>query len=279
MSAAAPAVRPARFAGSWYPGDAHALRRTLATALGPLDAAAPPAPALALMAPHAGYRYSLSIAAATYARVEVPPRVVVLCPNHTVPPPIVSLWPAGAWETPLGRVEVDEELATAIGAACPGIVREQQAHLREHAIELQLPLLQARQPALRIVPIVVAEPSPAALEALGRGIAGALARLGLAGGGALLVASSDMTHHEPAERAARRDRLALDRLEALDPAGLLETCRREKITMCGVRPTAVALWAALQLGATRAELIAYGHSGQVSGDDTSVVGYAGVVVR
>lgn len=266
------ALRAARFAGSWYPGTPQALREALRAAAP--QAGPPPAPALALVAPHAGYRYSLSIAAATYARVVVPPRVVVLCPNHTVPPPIVSVWSRGAWETPLGRVPVDEELAARIVAECPGVEEETGAHLREHAVELQLPLLQVRQPDLAIVPIVVAASDPGALEALGRGLARAIG----APHGALLVASSDMTHHEPAREAELRDRRALRHVEALDPAGLLETCRRERISMCGVRPTAAALWAALALGARRAELVSYGHSGLVSGDHESVVGYAGVVI-
>ena len=252
-------ARPARFAGSWYPGEPAALRQVVEQA----TSGGQPAPALALVVPHAGYRYSLSIAAAAYARVEFPPTAVVLCPNHTVPPPIVSVWSRGRWETPLGPVPVDEVLAARIVAECPGLAEETGAHLREHAVELQLPLLQVRRPDVRVVPIVVAAPSPAALRALGEGIARALR----AAGPALLVASTDMTHHEPAREAEVRDRRALDHVLRLDPAGLLATCQREAISMCGVRPTAAALWAALALGAREAELVRYGHSGQVSGDD------------
>jgi hypothetical protein len=264
-------LRPARFAGSWYPGEPDALRDAIQAATPEVA----PGPAVAVVAPHAGYRYSLAIAAAAYARAEVPPVAVVLCPNHTVPPPIVSVWSRGAWETPLGRVEVDEALAARIVAECPGVVEETGAHLREHAIELQLPLLQVRRAGLRIVPIVVAAPAPAALEALGLGIARAVG----SPREALLVASTDMTHQEPAAAAAAKDRRALARVLELDPRGLLETCRRNAISMCGVRPTAAVLWAARALGARTAELVRYGHSGEVSGDDRSVVGYAGVVIR
>lgn len=268
-----PALRPARFAGSWYPGDPDELRRALAEAA-PREPGEPTR-AVAVIAPHAGYRYSLPIAAAAYARVEVPAVAIVLCPNHTVPPPIVSIWSAGAWETPLGRVEVDAALAARIAREFPGAVEETAAHLREHAVELQLPLLQARNPAIRIVPIVVAAPGAAELQGLGEAIARAVAgRTDV-----LLVASTDMTHHEPASRAEAKDRRALARVEALDPRGLLEVCERDRITMCGVRPTAAVLWAALGLGAERVELARYGHSGQVGGDDASVVGYAGLVVR
>jgi len=270
MSSAA-AVRPARFAGTWYPGEPDALRRMLAGA----TPAAAAGPALAVVAPHAGYRFSLPIAAETYARVEVPATAVVLCPNHTVPPPVVSIWPSGAWETPLGRVAVDEELAAAIRAECPAVTDAPVAHQREHAVELHLPLLQHHRPDVKVVPLVVAAPRVDELRALGEGIARAIG----AREDVLLVASTDMTHQQPADVARAQDERALARLLALDPAGLLETCEREGITMCGVRPTTAALYAALAMGATRAELVRYGHSGEASGDYDRVVGYAGAVVR
>ncbi|RMG09438.1 MAG: AmmeMemoRadiSam system protein B [Planctomycetota bacterium] len=265
-------VRPARFAGSWYPGDPVELARTIRAHL---PAEARPAPARAVVVPHAGYIYSLGIAAETYARARIPSTAVVLCPNHTVPPPIISLWPSGAWQTPLGSVPVDEALAADILAECPFVEAEASAHLREHAIELQLPILQTLRPDVRVVALVVAHPSYETLAALGEGIARAVARHG----DTLLVASTDMTHQEPAERARAKDALALERLLALDARGLLEVCERERITMCGVRPTTAVVVAAKALGAQRAELVRYGNSGETNGDFDRVVGYAGVVVR
>lgn len=268
--------RAARFAGSWYPGRADEAEAELDqafAAVGPVT----PAPARLLVAPHAGWRYSLPIAAAGYARVEVPATVVVLCPNHTVPPPIVSVWPGGTWHTPLGPVPVDEALAARLLAEWPGAVAEPAAHLKEHAVELHVPILQRlrRGRPLSIVPVVVAAPRLDALLAGGDGLARALAGRD----DVLVVASTDMTHHEPADVARRQDERALAPLLALDPAALLDVCTREGITMCGVRPTVAGLQAALRLGATTAELARYGHSGEVSGDDDSVVGYASVIVR
>jgi AmmeMemoRadiSam system protein B len=236
-----------------------------------------PAPARLIVAPHAGYRYSLAIAAAAYARVVVPEVVIVLCPNHTVPPPIVSAWPAGVWRTPLGPVPVDADLVERLRAAWPQLVTETAAHRDEHAVELHLPILQrlrAGRP-LSLVPIVVAAPRLDDLLALGD----ALARTIAGRDDVLIVASTDMTHHEPAAAARVKDQHALDAVLALDPARLLATCTKERISMCGVRPTTAALEAAKALGATTAELARYGHSGEVSGDDTSVVAYAAVVVR
>lgn len=232
-----------------------------------------------MVAPLAGYRYSLAIAAAVYARVVVPEVVVVLCPNHTVPPPIVSAWSGGAWRTPLGAVAVADDLLGRLRAASPLVVADTRAHQDEHAVELHLPLLQrlrAGRP-LRVAPVVVAAPGTDDLLALGDALADVIG----ADEGAddvLVVASTDMNHHEAADVTRRKDERALRPLLALDPAGLLATCAREQVSMCGVRPTAVALQAARRLGATRAELVRHGHSGEVSGDDRRVVGYAGVVV-
>lgn len=264
--------RPARFAGSWYPGDPAALRRTLADAS---QGAGPPRPARALILPHAGYRYSLRIAAPAVAEVEVPSTVAVLCPNHTVPPPVVAAWPEGRWETPLGSVEIDAERTARLLAACPWVRSDPAPHLREHAIELVLPLLQARRPDLRLIAVVVAEPRYARLAELGRGLAQALADVP----DALIVASSDMSHFLDARAARAADERALERLLAFDPEGLLERCESEDITMCGVRPATAALVCARERGAREVELVRYGHSGEVSGEDDRVVGYASCVVR
>ncbi|MGE0710340.1 MAG: AmmeMemoRadiSam system protein B [Planctomycetota bacterium] len=267
--------RPARFAGSWYPGDPARLEAEIAAAEGP---PARRASARALVLPHAGYRFSLRIGAPAVARVEVPPLVAVLCPNHTVPPPIVAAWPDGAWETPLGRVSIDAEVTQALARGYPELRTDPdaalRAHLREHAIELVLPLLQRRRADLRLVAVVVAEPRLERLQALGRALAAALA-----GREALIVASSDMSHFLDAEEARRRDERALERLRAFDPVGLLQRCEDEDISMCGVRPTVVALEAARALGASAVEVVAYGHSGEVTGDDERVVGYAAAIVR
>ncbi|ACG72487.1 protein of unknown function DUF52 [Anaeromyxobacter sp. K] len=264
-------VREAAVAGAFY--DARAA--TLAAEVdGWLSAGAAPAPALAVMVPHAGYVYSGAVAGATFARVAVPARAIVLGPNHTgLGHAGAALWPAGAWRTPLGAVPVDPELTAALAAA-PGVAADRLAHLREHSLEVEVPFLQRARPDVALAALCLGPLSFAACEALGTAV-GAAARAA----GALVVASSDMSHYIPAAEARRRDLRALDRLLALDAEGLYDVVRREGITMCGVVPATVMLVAARALGATRAELVRYAHSGEVSGDDDAVVGYAGVVVR
>jgi AmmeMemoRadiSam system protein B len=264
-------VREAVFAGSWYPSSPRELEQLLEA----LTPEATPRPAIALLAPHAGYRYSGAIAAETYARIQVPASAIVLCPNHRVPPPVVALWAEGEWRTPLGPVPVDEDLAARLlEEARPLLRADTFPHEKEHAVELQLPLLRFHRPDVKVVPIVVATDDPGELAALGHAIARSVKDRDV-----LLVASSDMNHFESSAVAARKDRRALDRILALDPEGLLRVVEAEEISMCGVRPTGAVLHAAKDLGATRAELVRYGNSGDVSGDLESVVGYAGVLVQ
>jgi AmmeMemoRadiSam system protein B len=208
-----------------------------------------------------------------YARVAVPPRVIVLGPNHTGLGRPAALWPAGGgWRTPLGTVPVARALTDAL-AAGPLVERDRAAHAREHSLEVQVPFLAVARPDVELAALCLGPLDVDACALVGRTVAAAARDHG-----ALVVASSDMSHYIPAAEAREKDRRAIDRILALDPEGLHGTVRREGITMCGVVPTTVMLFAARELGATKAELVRYGHSGEVTGDDDAVVGYAGLVV-
>ncbi len=266
-------IREPAVAGAFYPAGATELAagvdRFLAAGGGP------PAPALGLLAPHAGYVYSGAVAGAAYSRVAVPPRVIVLGPNHTgLGFSRAALAPADAWRTPLGRVERDQPLWTALSTA-PGVAPDAAAHAREHSLEVQLPFLQRARPApFTIAALCLAHLSYPECERLAGAVAAAVRRTP-----ALLVASSDMSHYLPAAQARAADHRALEPLLALDAAGLYRRVHEEEISMCGIVPAVVMLLAARELGARSAELVRYAHSGEVSGDDDRVVGYAGVVIR
>jgi MEMO1 family protein len=226
------------------------------------------------MAPHAGYRYSGALAGIAFGSVEVPARVIVLCPNHTGAGVRASVWPNGAWNLPLGNVPVDEELARLLVAETV-LEPDFEAHRREHAIEVELPFLLVRQPKLECVPICLARLSLSECVALGEGIAKVTRALGQ---DVLLVASSDMSHYISAEQAKQLDEQALARMTALDPEGLHRTVETQQISMCGYVPATVALAYARACRATRSELLGYGNSGDASGDRDRVVGYAAVRV-
>jgi AmmeMemoRadiSam system protein B len=261
-------------AGMFYPAGEESLRselRDLTRGGSPL-ADAP----LALLVPHSGYIYSGRIAARTYLAGSLADRIVVLGPNHTGEGEAIAVQAEGAWRTPLGDAPIDAPLASAVLQRVPRAKVDAAAHRREHSIEVQVPFLQHLHQGFRFVPICVGTHDLEALLDLGRGLAEAIRATG---DRVLLVLSSDMTHYEPAEEAARRDRLALDRILALDPPGLLAVVREESITMCGVAPAVAGLEAARGLGAVRASLVAYGHSGERTGDDSEVVAYAGIAIH
>jgi MEMO1 family protein len=275
-------VRPPAVSGRFYPSDPAELRATVATlladarrSLGP----SPAAPVRAVIAPHAGFIYSGPTAAAAFVRVTVPGLVIILAPNHTGISEAksgVSLWEDGAFRTPLGDVPVDAEAAQALREISNGFVAvDHDAHRAEHAVEVELPFLQLLRADVRIVPLVIAWDAWDDARLLGE----ILARLATAAGEpVLLLASSDLNHYEPATVTEQKDAQALEAVRALDGAELLARCKREQISMCGRGPAATVLAAALALGARRAEVVDYRHSGWVSGDNARVVGYAGVLI-
>lgn len=266
-------VRHPAVAGQFYPKDKNQLLVELQTYL---RVAAEPAPALGCIAPHAGYVYSGHVAGAVYAQVAVPHCCIVLCPNHTGYGTPLSIMAEGIWETPVGDVPIDGVFASRLLQSFPVLNEDPDAHRKEHAIEVQLPFLLARRRNLRFVPIVIGTRSYEALEGLGHAIANVLADVDER---VLVVASSDMNHYESDAVTRVKDRKAIERILALDPAGLNEVVTQENVSMCGYGPAIVMLTAARQMGAKSAELVKYATSGDVSGDRRLVVGYAGIVVR
>ncbi len=256
-------------AGRFYTNRADDLRREVD---GFLQAGGERVRAKGIVAPHAGYVYSGAIAGAVYARVDVPARVLVIGPNHSGQGAEIALWPDGAWRLPTGAVPVDPELTAAL-AASPLVERDAEAHLLEHSLEVQVPFLVRARPDVAIAALCLGRLRFLDCEALGKVVARAASATG-----ALVVASSDMSHYVTAAVAREKDHLALARILALDPEGLYAVVHRERISMCGIIPATVMLVAALEQGATRAELVRYGSSGDVTGDDREVVGYAGVLV-
>ncbi len=263
-------TRPAQVRGRFYPGAPREIERQ---ALACLGESVDPQPALALLLPHAGWTYSGAIAGEAIARTRIPERVIVLCPNHTGRGARGALWSRGEWECGVDRVAIDEPLAAALLAETAVLTPDDTAHFGEHAIEVLLPLLRARQPQLRVVPICLGPLPLQACADVGRAMAAVISREP-AGERPLIVASSDMSHFLSAGGAERADAPALDAVSRLDPALLYERVVSQDISMCGFLPTCAMLFAVRALGASRAELVRYGHSGMVTGDDSRVVAYA-----
>lgn len=263
-------LRSAVVAGQFYPGQKESLFSTV----GSLVVAEPPEQsAIALMSPHAGYIYSGGVAGRTFSNVKIPDEVIILGPNHHGRGHMAAVYSSGSWETPLGRTEISEELAERILSECPMTADDSVAHIPEHSLEVQLPFLQFLAPEISIVPVCIGHLPLQTLLEMGDGLARAIES---GKSKPLIVASTDMTHYESGDVAREKDYLALDKVLALDPEGLYTVVREKRISMCGVLPTVVMLRAALALGAQTAELVAYTNSGDVTGDQSEVVGYAGV---
>jgi hypothetical protein len=262
----APAV-----AGRFYPAHAAPLRREIESYI----EAQPTQAAFGCVVPHAGIMYSGHVAGAVYARLQPASSYIILCPNHSGYGSPLAVMSEGAWATPLGDAPIDAALAEELKRACRPLEEDEMAHRFEHSLEVQLPFLQVHQPGFRFVPIAVGVGSYKPLEELGRAVAQVAGR---AKERPLIVASSDLNHYEPDAINRAKDHKAIERIVALDPQGLYDTIRREDISMCGFGPTVAMLTAARMLGATRGELVRYANSGDITGDRSQVVGYAGILI-
>jgi hypothetical protein len=208
----------------------------------------------------------------------LPTVVVILAPNHSGAgePGRAALWGRGAFQTPLGPVPIAEALARRLASGSDLIVEDRLAHRLEHAVEVELPFLQVLAAEPAIVPLVLAWDDWPRSRQLAQDLATVIA---VWPGEVLLLASSDMTHYEPAEVAARKDAVALRHIERLDGKALLHACRENQISMCGRAPAAVVAEASRLLGGTAGTVVDYRHSGRVTGDNERVVGYAGVLME
>jgi AmmeMemoRadiSam system protein B len=267
-------VRPPAVAGRFYPNQPEELSQQV-DSFCTLPESQTRRRAVACLVPHARYRYSGHVAGAVYALLQMPRRFILNGPRHFPRGEAQAILSEGAWQTPLGLAQIDSALAEELKRACGGLVEDDVAHRTEHALEVQLPFLQVLAGDFRFVPIVLGTVNFVALESLGQALAQVVARQKEP---VLIVASSDMNHYESDEITRRKDRMAIERVLALDARGLHETVRREGISMCGYGPAVSMLIAARLLGATQAELVRYATSGDISGDRDEVVGYAGIIV-
>jgi AmmeMemoRadiSam system protein B len=273
-------VRHPAVAGYFYKGSPEALKKQVGEFVTPSVRKK----AIGIVAPHAGLIYSGPVAGALYSSIELPDTIVLIGPNHTGLGAPVSVMAKGVWETPLGKVAIDERLTASIISGSTRIQEDELAHLNEHSLEVQLPFIQYFKSNFKIVPIQMLDTRLETCQDLGKSVASAIiGREGEVKGtdessSVLIVASSDMTHYEKASAAKEKDFKAIQEILKLDPQGLYRVVRGFGITMCGFGPAVAMLTAAQLLGATKAELVKYANSGEVSGDYDQVVGYAGIIV-
>ncbi len=276
-------IRHPAVAGSWYAGTPNSLRKQIEELfthrLGPgsLPSVVEEGPRniVGLVVPHAGYMASGPVAAHAYyslAKDGKPDVIVIFGPNHTGRGSALSIMNEGAWRTPLGDVEIDTETANKILSASRIVDVDDRAHAYEHSIELQLPFLQYLYGSeFKFVPICFMMQDLESSREVGKAVAEALR-----GKNGLVIASSDMTHYEPQERAEKKDKMAIDAVLKMDETQYYNTVEAYAISTCGYGPTIAAITAAKELGAKKAQLLCYKTSGDVIGDRSAVVGYASI---
>lgn len=276
-------IRSPAVAGSWYAGTSNRLRDQIEQLflhrLGPGSLpsvnSAGPRNLVGLVVPHAGYMASGPVAAHSYYRLAEdgkPDVIVIFGPNHTGRGSALSIMNEGAWRTPLGDVEIDTETANQIVKESSIIDVDDRAHAYEHSIELQLPFLQYLYGSeFRFVPICFMMQDLMSSREVGQAVARALK-----GKNGLVIASSDMTHYEPQERAEKKDMMAVDAALRMDEEEYYRTVEAYGITTCGYGPVIAAITASKELGAKKSELLCYKTSGDVLGDRSAVVGYASI---
>jgi AmmeMemoRadiSam system protein B len=282
-----PTIRRPTVAGQFYEGDAEALRAQIKNCflheLGPkklpmVNLHIRPRNIVGMICPHAGYMYSGPVAASAFYELALdgkPDTVVLMGPNHTGYGSALSLMREGVWRTPLGDIEIDTEMASKITRETSVIDVDELAHRYEHSIEVQLPFLQFLYGnKFKIVPICFLMQDYNSAVEVGRALVEVLAATNT-----VVIASSDMTHYEPAKTAAAKDQAALKAVTDMDAKHFYETVETQNITACGYAPITALITYAKGVNAKEAKLLSYHNSGDITGDSSSVVGYAAVSFR
>lgn len=268
-------TRKPAVAGQFYPDTHNVLSKELESLI---DKSRPKENAIGVVSPHAGYMYSGHVAGAVLGSIKPKPIYLIMGPNHTGLGEQFSICASDTWKTPLGDARVNAKLAAALKKECGLLAEDETAHLYEHSIEVQLPFLQAMQKDFTFVPIVIAQADLKSYKTLGRSISAVVKELKMEND-ITIIASSDMTHYEPQNSAEEKDKKAISAILELDEDKLVALVGKFNITMCGYAPAAIMLAAAKDLGAKKAELVKYQTSGDTSGDFSSVVGYAGIIIK
>jgi len=265
-------MRQTTVAGQFYPQNPKSLKKELSRCF--KDVAISEQPILGVVVPHAGYVYSGGVAAHSYARLPKADTYVLFGPNHTGYGSAVAL-SQDSWTTPLGVVETDREIGNHLAGTI--IDFDELAHHFEHSIEVQIPFLQHRFGSdFEILPICMGLQDEETATEVGKEVALAAKATGKK---VVFIASSDFTHYQPDPVARDQDSYLIEPILDMDIPEFYRRKEEKNISACGFGPIAAMLTATKEFGATKASLIKYATSGDVSGDLSAVVGYAAIAVE
>ena len=258
-------TREAAAAGRFYPSNKEELAQQIN---GFLKQGKTQEKANCVIAPHAGYEYSGKTAGYAFNALKESKCFVILGPNHTGLGNEISISGSDFWETPLGKIQVNNELRKKLLTKL-GIEADDLAHIDEHSIEVQLPFLQSLFQNFTILPITIMEHRLYELEKLGK----ALANIGQEFS---LIISSDFTHQEPLETVKEKDMKAIELVEKLNGAGFHKMVLEKRLSICGFAPITAGISYCKEKGMSKGTLLKYDTSATASGNKESVVGYAAI---
>ncbi len=273
-------VRKPAVAGSFYPKDKGELQQLIKDSyLHPLGPGKlPPAPptnakVVSVVCPHAGYEYSGPVAAHSYLHVSSmrdPELIIIVAPNHYGLGSGVSVYSPGSWETPLGTLKVDEAACKELADSTGIVDFDPASHRLEHSLEVQLPFLQMIYgDSVPILPVCISFQDEDTTTTLAAGVAKIAGKRRT-----VLIASSDLTHYEPAEVARKKDTALISEILKMDAASFYSTLERLQVTACGFGAISTIMQASKALGLVKGSLLKYANSGDTTGDLAQVVGYA-----
>lgn len=267
-------IRKPQVAGQFYSSSSSRLKSEIELLL---NRQLPKKEVIACMMPHAGYMYSGKVAGAVASSIYIKEKIVMIGPNHTGYGKDFGIMTEGIWQMPFGDISIDRDLAKSLLKKSSYLEEDTLCHVYEHSLEVELPFLQYVKEDFKIIPIILSMGDLKTYKEIGAEIANTIKDLNLMKS-VLIIASSDMTHYETQKSAEKKDKEAIQAILELDEDKLWERIHKFNISMCGYAPAIVMLAASKLLGAKKGELIDYQTSSDVTGDYSSVVGYAGIIV-
>jgi AmmeMemoRadiSam system protein B len=272
-------IRPSPLAGRWYPANPKQLAESVDGYISQAQVPELSGEVAALISPHAGHLYSGPVAGYAFKALEgrQADLVVILSPFHQFHPGAILTTGHNAYQTPLGDVPVDRDSLEWVDTALSDRAGTGLTQIRndsEHAVEILLPFFQRTFPGgFQLLPLMIRDQDPTLMRYLGS----ILAEL-MNSRGALLAASTDLSHFHPAIEAKGLDQTIIDRIQALDPEGLYQAQKDQAGEACGLGALASVIWALSSYEKTTAHILNYANSGDITGDNSSVVGYTSAII-
>jgi AmmeMemoRadiSam system protein B/AmmeMemoRadiSam system protein A len=269
-------IKHPNVSGQFYPADPKALSSQIESFLTQANIEPSSKPIQMIIAPHAGYDYSGGVAGYSFKAISKQKykTVVILAPSHFFGFDGISVWKDGAFETPLGLVDVDQDFTSKLIGISPNIYFEPQAFSREHSLEVEIPFLQKSLSGFKIVPIIIGSPRAGVLKDFAHALNSIIGERE----DVLIVVSTDLSHYYPYDKAKELDAKAIDAIKRFDVEAIYRGCFDRSIEMCGCMPVTAGLLYAIERGLNKVELLHAANSGDATGEKDRVVGYSSFVL-